>query len=126
MFQSLEVFQLAHNMAVHSGRRQALISQNIANADTPGYVARDLLSFQETLRPGSPGLQKSTRDNHLHGVPSNAQAPVLEDKTFASISGNSVSIEREMLKAVETKRHHDRALAIYKSSMTVFQKILQR
>lgn len=103
-----------------------MISQNIANADTPDYVARDLLSFKETLQSGGASVPRATRDSHLHGVASNAQAPILEDKDFASISGNTVSIEREMLKAVETKRHHDRALAIYKSSLTVFQKILQK
>ena len=51
MFSNLTVFKTAHAMAVHAGARQALIAQNVANADTPGYRARDLPSFAESFAP---------------------------------------------------------------------------
>ncbi len=41
-------------------------------------------------------------------------------------NGNSVSLETEMLNAVSAKRQHDRALAIYKSSLTVLRASLGR
>jgi len=126
MFQSLEVFQLSHKMAVHAGRRQAVISQNVANADTPEYVARDLPKFSDVVEPNASDMQRATRAAHLHGVVNGRDAPILEDTSHASINGNTVSIEKEMLRAVETKRQHDRALAIYKSAMTVLQKTLQK
>ena len=103
MFQSLEVFQLAQGMAVHAGKRQALIAQNVANADTPDYVARDITSFHDTMRPDGPGTQRATRTAHLHGVTEGPNALVIDDKAASSINGNTVSIEGEMLKAVETK-----------------------
>lgn len=126
MFQSLEIFQLAQNMAVHAGKRQALIAQNVANADTPDYVARDVVSFSDTLRPDPSGTQRATRDKHLNGTPRESIAPTIEVDGPASINGNSVSIETEMLKAVETKRQHDRALAIYKSALNVLHKVAER
>ena len=113
-------------MAVHAGKRQALIAQNVANADTPGYAARDIVSFHETLRPDGPGTQRATRASHLHGASDGTDAPILDEKAVSSINGNSVSVEGEMLKAVETKRQHDRALAIYKSAMNVLHKTLDR
>ena len=53
MFQNLDVFRTAMAMARHAGQAQALSAQNIANADTPGYRARDLPDFQQTLRSAS-------------------------------------------------------------------------
>lgn len=37
------------NALIFRGRRQALLASNLANSDTPGYRARDTVSFAETL-----------------------------------------------------------------------------
>jgi flagellar basal-body rod protein FlgB len=127
VYESLEVFRLANAMAVHAGKRQALIAQNMANADTPGYVARDLVPFKEVIQPNTSGLQKATRATHLHGAAAQtARAQSIEERMHASIDDNTVSVENQMLKAVETKRHHDRALAIYRSSLQVLRSALGR
>jgi flagellar basal-body rod protein FlgB len=44
----------------------------------------------------------------------------------ADPNGNSVALETEMLRAVDVKRQHDRALAIYKSSLTVLRTAIGR
>ena len=46
MFEKLEIFRMSHAMATHAGARQAVVAQNMANADTPGYAARDLAPFK--------------------------------------------------------------------------------
>jgi len=51
--------------------RQRLIASNIANADTPGYVARDI-NFAQALREatgsGAPaGLMRTSQPGHLGG-----------------------------------------------------------
>ena len=125
MFQSLEVFRIAHAMAVHAGRRQAIISENIANADTPGYLSRDLPSFQDSIGRGVDGAQKATRDRHMHGSsPGSMSAEPKIFREHLSLDGNSVSLESEMMNAVEAKRQHDRALAIYKSSLDVLRRTI--
>ncbi|MEP1538960.1 MAG: FlgB family protein [Paracoccaceae bacterium] len=125
MFQSLDVFRMAHDMAVHAGQRQAVIAQNVANADTPGYRAKDIPTFQATLEGDVSDLQKATRDAHIHGsVSGSARLETIRDRAQASLDGNSVSVETEMMKAVETKRQHERALSIYRSALDVLRRTI--
>ena len=128
MFENLEIFQMAHGMAKHAGARQTVIAQNVANADTPDYVAKDIepfRSFYETS--GQPVHQRATRVSHLNGVMDQQLYPMNERQTGPSDpNGNSVSIESEMLHAVDTKRQHDRATMIYKSALTILRTAVQR
>nr|WP_299287023.1 FlgB family protein [uncultured Tateyamaria sp.] len=129
MFQNLTVFETAHAMAVHAGQKQAVIAQNVANADTPGFVGRDIPSFQEIYAPQDAGasLQRATRAGHLHGVKGGSiDGMIFEDRSFAAPDGNSVSLETEMLRATDAKRQHDRSLAIYKSAMNILRSSLGR
>ncbi|MEO9684574.1 MAG: FlgB family protein [Tateyamaria sp.] len=129
MFQNLTVFETAHAMAVHAGQRQAVIAQNVANADTPGFVGRDLPSFQDihANKSSDASMQRATRAGHLHGATNqNIDGLVYEDRSFASPDGNSVSVETEMMRATDAKRQHDRSLAIYKSAMNVLRSSLGR
>lgn len=129
MFQKLAVFDTAQAMAMHAGQRQAVIAQNVANADTPGYVARDLPSFTEVYAPANDGafMQRATRSAHMHGdAAGGVDGIMIEDKSFAAPDGNSVSLETEMLRATEVKRQHDRSLAIYKSAMNILRSSLGR
>lgn len=122
MFQNLEVFQISSAMARHAGARQALISENVANSDTPGYKSKDLNSFEDAFSADLSGIQKATRDGHLHGPsPFGGSSEVIQMRGSNSPNGNSVSIEGEMLKAAETNRQHDRSLAIYKSAMKILR-----
>ncbi len=127
MFQSLSVFETAYAMAVHAGQKQAVVAQNVANADTPGYVARDLPSFKDIYAPSeSSNVQRATRDGHLHGRASDVRTMIEKDPSFASPDGNSVSIDAEMLRGTEAKRQHDRSLAIYNSALTILRSSLGR
>lgn len=126
MFTELNVFKLAHAMASHAGKRQALVSQNIANADTPGYHAKDIKPFKEVFSEGAnPGAMRASRARHLNGAGAGLGGAmdwaVTTTKGGSDPNDNSVSIEEQMLKSVEVKRQHDRALAIYKSSMNVLR-----
>ena len=123
MFEQLEVFSMSSAMAVHAGQRQAVISQNVANADTPNYVAKDIPDFRATYRTDPMSLsQRATRVGHLHGsMAGSREVEAFEAGEEAAPNGNAVSLELEMLKSVEAKRQHDRALAIYKSALSVLR-----
>lgn len=126
MFESIETFRIAHKMAVHAGQRQAVIAQNVANADTPGYSAKDIPDFKTVVNPKDGSVQRATRQQHLHGqIAGSGVFAVSPVKAMHSPDGNSVSVETEMLKAVEVKRQHDRALAIYKSGLDVLRQTLR-
>lgn len=128
MFTELNVFKLANAMATHAGTRQALVSQNIANADTPGYHARDIKPFSEVFAEDSqPGDMHASRRGHLNGASGQGMDwAVSESNEGTDPNNNSVSIEHEIMKGVEVKRQHDKALAIYKSSMNVLRTSLGR
>lgn len=124
MFTSLDVFKIAYAMASHAGQRQALVAENVAHADTPGYRARDLPDFADSFTEA--GGARATRERHLFGQSDTGTAqPVILDRAESS-NGNTVSIEDQMLQAVDVKRQHDRALAIYKSSLTILRSSLGR
>lgn len=130
MFAKLEVFRMSAAMAEHAGRRQALAAQNMANVDTPGYQAKRLASFADltkgtgvTLQDGFAG--RASRGGHLHGSGAAViNAAITREKIGAAIDGNTVSVDGEMLESVSAKREHDRAIAIYKSTLKILQTTL--
>lgn len=125
MFENLSVFQMARALAQHAQTRQGLIAGNIANANTPGYQARDLTPFAETYRQQASGAaMQATRSTHFTSsgsLPSNARVIV----GGASPDGNGVSLEQQMAQATDVQRHHAQAMAIYRSSLTVLRGVLR-
>lgn len=128
MFEKMDIFRMAHAMATHAGTRQAVVAQNIANADTPGYRARDVVPFSEMMKTGADRTQqRATRGGHLHGQMAAGPLQISEAaRESANPNDNGVSLEEEMLNAVEVKRQHERALAIYRSGLTVLRSSLGR
>ncbi|NVO56813.1 FlgB family protein [Rhodobacteraceae bacterium B1Z28] len=127
MFSDLNVFKTAYAMATHAGQRQAVISRNMANADTPDYQPRDIEAFQTAFEnSGRQTVMTASRQGHLNGGPSAQPWPEYQAEPSGDPNGNGVSLEEEMLKAVEVKRQHDRALAIYRSSIGVLRTSLGR
>ena len=116
MFDRLEIFALASAQARHAAARQAVVAQNIANADTPGYRARDVADFAETWRAlqgrADPGGPLPLR--------------VVDAGTPAAPNGNSVSLELEMLRGVEAQRSHDRALRVYGAALAILRATIGR
>lgn len=123
MFENLTVFSVAHAMAKHAGQAQAVAAQNVANADTPDYQRKVMPSFEAHI-PRDGGM-RTTREGHATGF----SAPFSSTQTQAqgaAPNGNTVTLEEEILASVDAKRQHDRALAIYKSSLTVLRASLGR
>lgn len=121
MFTELNVFKMAHAMASHAGRRQAVIAQNMANSDTPGYAARDIPAFADLLDATGATTMRQTRAGHFAEF---SEQSARRSGGIANHGGNTVSVEEEMLKAAEITKQHDRALAIYKSSLSVLRSSL--
>lgn len=117
MFDRLEIFSIASARARHSAARQATVAQNIANADTPGYRARDISDFSDTFRRMKADPERARTDFPLRSF--EAPGP-------ASPSGNTVSLELEMLRGIEAQRAHSRALQVYGSAMKILRTSLGR
>lgn len=128
MFKNLEVFRTAQSAAIHAGARQTVIAQNMAHADTPGYAAKDIAPFASFFTSENSGFAaRATRETHLNGATTSSPFEVsTRQNAVADPNGNSVSVETEMLHAVDVKRQHDRAVAIYRSALTVLRTALGR
>ncbi len=126
MFEKLEITAMAQAMASHAGARLGAISQNMANADTPGYKARDVAEFADVWDAGQDGGMRATRAGHL-GSAAQIMAPMTVPSSGAAApNGNSVSLEGEMVKAVEVRQQHDMALAIYRNTSDIIRASLGR
>ena len=122
MYQTLNLFQVSGAMAEHAGRRQAVVATNVANADTPRFEAMQLPSFKEVYAKDTFGAMRSTRGGHMgNGANRQLRTEVAVRPSEPSPNGNTVSIEDEMLSAVDIAREHNRALAIYRHGMTVLR-----
>ena len=107
-------------------QRQDLLSQNVANADTPNYVARDLkpLDFAAALRGASHGGgMMTTNSRHIALSPSSQGAfeDVASPDVESSPNGNAVSLETEMIKVSDTQAQFQAAANLYAKAMTLMK-----
>ncbi len=110
------LFDLASRQAQWLAVRQSTVSGNIANANTPGYRARDVAPFAEVLDKTKLAMT-ATNAQHIGFTPSHAEGTkVKKADTWDTVySKNSVSLEQEMLKAGEVSRQHSLNTNIVKS-----------
>lgn len=125
MFDRLQIFQMAQSMAVHTVARQTAMAGNVANADTPGYRARDAAPFAETYAAQDSGL-RATRPGHIGSAAGGGNIPIIAVAAEADPNGNTVSLETEMVRAAEIRGQHERALAIYRSGLHILRASIGR
>ena len=107
-------------------QRQDILSQNVANADTPGFVARDLkeLDFEQVLSRSNPASTMMTT-NTRHIALSSSTSSAFEDRaapdTEASPNGNAVSLEMEMIKVSDTQAQFQAAANLYAKTITLMK-----
>ncbi|MFZ2987280.1 flagellar basal body rod protein FlgB [Ideonella sp.] len=103
--------------------RQRLIASNIANADTPGYVARDM-DFSQALREATgslpvAGQMTATRSNHMQPL-AGARGEAGLRYALASqtnLDGNSVDMDRERATFAENSVKYEATLRFINGSV---------
>lgn len=92
----------------YSSLKQKVISQNIANADTPNYKAKDInfqAIFQDELRHSIEG--KRTDERHIPIRSSISQPIRMTQKNIQyHHNGNSVDMDQEMAKLAENQIYY--------------------
>ena len=126
----IAILRLAGSLASYSSLRQGVIAQNIANADTPGYRARDLLPFAAAFADAAfePAGLRATRAAHLAtaAIPPGFRAETMHAPGTVSPNGNTVGVEDQMMRAAQTKLQHDLALGVYAKSLAILRAGLGR
>jgi len=103
-------------------QRMSVLSSNLANADTPGYKARDL-KFDDALREAagvSKGLQLArTHAGHLSLSGSATSARELyRVPEQPSLDGNTVNTEAERVKFMENSVQYQSTLSFLNSRIS--------
>jgi len=108
-------------------RRARVLAENIANADTPGFSARDLRPFVESLaRHSAPDFAR-TDARHL-SPPGGSGPRARADRLVAerAPNGNSVSLEEQALRVADTDTAHALAMGLHRRFMGLFRTALGR
>ncbi len=128
----LGLLDLAQKRLQWLGARQSVLAENVANADTPGWVSRDVKSFADLiggtgLGPIESGASASTLEQtstmHLPGIISSDQGQALRRGEKAP-DGNQVSLDQQMERIAETDSQHEAVSAIYMKYMGMFRTVL--
>jgi flagellar basal-body rod protein FlgB len=116
------IFGLAEQKLSWLDTRQKQVSQNIANADTPGYKARDVVPFSSVMQQLEVTPTR-TSPMHLVGFSENLPGTV---RTVAETApdGNAVSMEGEMAKVAQDDTSQQLVGNLWKSYMGMFMTAL--
>lgn len=123
----MSLFRMARQQMDWLGDRQAVLAQNIANADTPNYRAKDLkaLSFQRELREVNPVRLKATSGTHLQGTVQKPDHRVEElrprEVYETNPNDNGIVLEEQVMKVSDTQMKYQLASNIYQKNMTMLR-----
>lgn len=106
-------------------RRMELLAANIANADTPGYLSRDIdfraaMSAAAQSEPGGSIQLNATQSGHIGASGTDlAYAPALYRTSIQpSLDGNTVDTERESAAVAEAAIRYEAALMFFNSKIS--------
>jgi len=127
MYARSDVLGMSAALAANAEDRLSAIAQNVANADTPGYRAKDAAPFSAIYRGLSEFVMRATRPGHLKAVSDPAATTLqLRQSGHMSPNGNNVSLENELMQASIIRKDHELALGVYKSALTILRTSLGR
>lgn len=114
-------------------QNQRVISQNVANADTPGYRAKSLqeVDFAAMMKQSSGGakLQMAATDEGktigAAGVNTDASAKAGKIKYEASPDDNGIVIEEQLFKANKNNMDYQLATNLYRRNAGMLRMVLQ-
>jgi flagellar basal-body rod protein FlgB len=104
-------------------QRQRVLAENIANADTPRYHARDLVppNFASALQRASVTMTR-TDPGHIEATGGNGQFDDDRNVRYETRPrGTAVSHEEEMLKLAGNQADYDAVTSIYAHSLSLIK-----
>lgn len=117
------LFDLAEKRLAWVDQRQALLAQNIANANTPKFQAKDVTPFARTLSQVASGLAR-TDAHHMAGPAGSLRADPHGRVKERAIDGNAVSMEEQLTKVADTEGAQSLTTNLYRKYMGLFHTTL--
>jgi len=123
------LFSLLSSRMSWLSARQSLLAQNVANADTPDYVARDMkpMDFQTLMTGQNSGTGLATTNARHFDIRSAGSPGFDQEDAFGeggTPSGNIVSLEQEMIKLSDTQIQYQTATNLYQKAVNMFRTAL--
>lgn len=103
----------------YSGIRHKVISNNIANINTPNYKALDI-TFSDQLKLFAKSLERSNENIASLKPPTTIFSPYLSDQR-PSIELNTVDIDQEQVKLAQNTLFHNSCLQLLGSKFRIMK-----
>ena len=118
----LPYFQMVRSKMGWHQSRQSLLAENVANADTTGYEARDLApaTFRKLMDAAQTRSVVPDRTHlaHISTKPMKlSHRPERMDDFEVRPRGNAVVLEEEMMKVTENQMDFESASLVYKRAL---------
>ena len=132
----IPIFSMVSNRLAWLSQRQKVLSHNLANADTPRFTPSDLkpLDFKQALdrqKTTGTGIAATNPAHFTHaseGSSAGSDNKVILEKDLydTTVTGNSVSLEDQMVKMSDTVMNYELTLNLMKKYTAMYRESLGR
>ena len=125
------LFKMMTERMAYLGQRQKVLAQNVANANTPNYQARDLkaLNFKDQVAREMHRVTPAiTQANHLPPVTTPEPFEVQKQKRpyETALDKNGVVLEEQAQKIAANQGDYATTTGIYRKYIAMFKLVLSR
>lgn len=115
------------NRMDHLITRQGLVTSNMANANTPGYLTKDV-TFEKLVAQQPTGTKgmRTTHIKHLQGTNAQINGKMFEDDTNIRHDGNSVQLDEEAFKLNEIQLNYGLVTQLYTKQKQLQQLVVRQ
>jgi flagellar basal-body rod protein FlgB len=124
---NIPIFSMLRTKMQWHQERQRLLSENVANADTPRFQARDLTPVKFNTPAAGVSQVALARTDPAHMAGANAATQFTPDRNGRyeiRPTGNAVNLEDEMLKVAGNQMDYQAATALYGRSLGLIKSAL--
>ena len=126
----IPIFSMLRTRLEWAQQRQSVLAENVANADTPKFRARDVVApvFEDpaklTPTPVANVSLAQTSEGHIAGLGGSSNFRTERGKYEIRPTGNQVNLEDEMMKVAATQMDYQAATALYTRSLSLIKTAL--
>lgn len=121
MLDNINLFKLASQKMGYNAERQKVISENIANVDTPEYKGKDLKAFTSNIGGNKNFSQLVKTDDQHMDINNHSGNYSKEDlDNSVKLNGNNVNLEEEIIKMSEVQADYQLVTNLYGKTKAMF------
>lgn len=134
MFEDLTLFAMAQRQIDYLAKRQSVLSENVANANSPQYQVKDLnpVSFKDLMAQPKEAVQMAvTNPMHISPELASASSAQFEEVKVrrpeeSKPDGNQVLIEDQMQKIGQVKGDYELAVNLMMKNIAMFKTAIDK